>query len=65
MSSHQLFSQFGAVSNGVAGCLWLSYGCCLQGFDCAELMYSDYTQLPSEVEQRLGATYSSLEDMVK
>lgn len=53
------------MSNGVAGCLWLSYGCCLQGFDCAELMYSDYTQLPSEVEQKLGATYSSLEDMVK
>ena len=38
---------------------------CLQGFDCAELLYSDYAQLPSDVESKLGAKYSSLEDMVK
>ena len=37
----------------------------LQGFDCAELLYSDYAQLPSDVEAKLGAKYSSLEDMVK
>ncbi len=37
----------------------------LQGFDCAELLYSDYAQLPKEVEEKLGAKYTSLEDMVK
>jgi hypothetical protein len=37
----------------------------LQGFDCAELLYSDYSQLPQEVEAKLGAKYSSLEDLVK
>ena len=39
--------------------------CCAQGFDCAELLYSDYSQLPAEVEEKLGAKYSSLEDLVK
>ena len=37
----------------------------LQGFDCAELLYSDYSQLPEDVEAKLGAKYSSLEDLVK
>ncbi|CAK0786476.1 hypothetical protein CVIRNUC_009689 [Coccomyxa viridis] len=37
----------------------------LKGFDCAELLYSDYSQLPQEVEAKLGAKYSSLEDLVK
>ena len=37
----------------------------MQGFDCAELLYSDYAQLPKEVEEKLGAKYTSLEDMVK
>ncbi|CAL5222900.1 g5329 [Coccomyxa viridis] len=37
----------------------------LKGFDCAELLYSDYAQLPKEVEEKLGAKYTSLEDMVK
>ena len=37
----------------------------VQGFDCAELLYSDYGQLPEDVEARLGAKYSSLEDLVK
>lgn len=37
----------------------------MQGFDCAELLYSDYGQLPPEVESKLGAKYSSLEDLVK
>ena len=36
-----------------------------QGFDCAELLYSDYAQLPKEAEGKLGAKYTSLEDMVK
>ena len=37
----------------------------MQGFDCAELLYSDYAQLPEDVEAKLGAKYSSLEDLVK
>ena len=49
-----------------------SCACCVaarfvhaQGFDCGELLSSDYSQLPQEVEAKLGAKYSSLEDMVK
>jgi len=37
----------------------------LQGFDCKELLYSDYAQLPKETEAKLKVRYVTIEELFK
>lgn len=39
--------------------------CCLQPFDCAEVLYFDYKHLDENKEKELGCKFAEMDDLIK